>query len=275
MTPGADSGRLPAAYLVPGSSSFTEFLSAQAPTMLPSGRTLPPGAAIDAPHGTTIVTLTYAGGVVMAGDRAGHDGQPDRQPRHGEGLRDRRVQPGRHRRHRRAGHRAGAAVPGRARALREDRGHPDVARGQGQPARLDDPGQPRDGDAGPVGRAALRRLRRRHRHRPDLLLRRHRRLLRGARPPQRGVGLAVRPRLAEEALPPGRHPRRRRAGGRRGALRRRRRRLGHRWPDVGRRIWPTIGIVDDDGARFVPDDEIAPVVDAIIAPRVDNPGGAR
>jgi len=37
--------------------------------MLPSGRTLPPGAAIDAPHGTTIVTLTYAGGVVMAGDR--------------------------------------------------------------------------------------------------------------------------------------------------------------------------------------------------------------
>ena len=46
-------------------------------------------------------------------------------------------------------------------------------------------------------------------------------------------------------------------------------------PDVGRRIWPTIGIVDDDGARFVPDDEIAPVVDAIIASRVDNPGGAR
>ena len=69
MTPGADNGRLPAAYLVPGSSSFTEFLSAQAPTLLPSGRALPPGAALDAPHGTTIVTLTYAGGVVMAGDR--------------------------------------------------------------------------------------------------------------------------------------------------------------------------------------------------------------
>jgi len=69
VTPGADNGRLPAAYLVPGSSSFAEFLSAQAPAMLPSGRTLPPGAAIDAPHGTTIVTLTYAGGVVMSGDR--------------------------------------------------------------------------------------------------------------------------------------------------------------------------------------------------------------
>ncbi len=69
MTTGADGGRLPAAYLVPGSSSFTEFLSAQAPTLLPSGRPLPAGAALDAPHGTTIVTLTYAGGVVMAGDR--------------------------------------------------------------------------------------------------------------------------------------------------------------------------------------------------------------
>ena len=69
MTTGADNGRLPAAFMVPGSSSFTEFLSAQAPTLLPAGRTLPAGAAIDAPHGTTIVTLTYAGGVVMAGDR--------------------------------------------------------------------------------------------------------------------------------------------------------------------------------------------------------------
>ena len=42
-----------------------------------------------------------------------------------------------------------------------------------------------------------------------------------------------------------------------------------------RRIWPTVGVVDDDGARFVPDDEIAPVVDAIVAARGDNPGGAR
>ena len=46
-------------------------------------------------------------------------------------------------------------------------------------------------------------------------------------------------------------------------------------PDVGRRIWPTVGLVDEAGARFVPDEEIAPVVDAIIASRVDNPGGAR
>jgi proteasome beta subunit len=46
-------------------------------------------------------------------------------------------------------------------------------------------------------------------------------------------------------------------------------------PDVGRRIWPTVGIVDEVGARFVADDDVAPVVDAIIDSRRDNPGGAR
>ena len=111
---------------------------------------------------------------------------------------------------------------------------------------------------------------------PDLLLRRDRRLLRGARPPQRRVGLAVRPRRAEEALPP-------RPASRDDALRTAVEALydaadddsATGGPDVGRRIWPTVGVVDDDGARFVPDDEIAPVVDAILASRVDNPGGAR
>jgi proteasome beta subunit len=37
--------------------------------VLPSGRRLPSGASIDAPHGTTIVAITFDGGVVMAGDR--------------------------------------------------------------------------------------------------------------------------------------------------------------------------------------------------------------
>ncbi|HEX8864717.1 MAG TPA: proteasome subunit beta, partial [Lentzea sp.] len=59
---------LPAAYLTPGSSSFTDFLRAQAPDMLPSARKLPEGT-IQAPHGTTIVAATYKGGVVIAGDR--------------------------------------------------------------------------------------------------------------------------------------------------------------------------------------------------------------
>jgi proteasome beta subunit len=69
VTPGAESGRLPAAYLSAGSSSFSEFVGAHAPHLLPSGRALPPGSSLEAPHGTTIVTATFDGGVVMAGDR--------------------------------------------------------------------------------------------------------------------------------------------------------------------------------------------------------------
>ncbi len=65
-----DGPRLPAAYLMPGSSSFSDFLSDAAPDLLPSRRAVPQGHAGDlAPHGTTIVAATYPGGVVMAGDR--------------------------------------------------------------------------------------------------------------------------------------------------------------------------------------------------------------
>jgi len=62
-------GRLPDAFRVAGSSSFSEFVGHVAPELLPGRRTLPAGASLDAPHGTTIVALEYAGGVVMAGDR--------------------------------------------------------------------------------------------------------------------------------------------------------------------------------------------------------------
>src|SRR4051794_35225572 len=62
--------RLPAAYLMPGTSSFSDFLAEQAPDLLPSRRAVPTGHAGDlAPHGTTIVAATFPGGVVMAGDR--------------------------------------------------------------------------------------------------------------------------------------------------------------------------------------------------------------
>ncbi|MGW2180739.1 proteasome subunit beta [Streptomyces sp. NPDC001732] len=63
-------GRLPAAFLTPGSSSFMDFLSEHSPEMLPGNRSLPPlQGAVEAPHGTTIVAVTFPGGVVLAGDR--------------------------------------------------------------------------------------------------------------------------------------------------------------------------------------------------------------
>jgi len=61
-------GRLPAHFTAPGSSSFADFLGAAAPDLLPSRLTLPAGT-VEAPHGTTIVAVTSADGVVMAGDR--------------------------------------------------------------------------------------------------------------------------------------------------------------------------------------------------------------
>jgi proteasome beta subunit len=49
----------------PGSSSFTEFLAAAAPDLLPSST----ATNALAPHGTTILAATYGDGVLMAGDR--------------------------------------------------------------------------------------------------------------------------------------------------------------------------------------------------------------
>ncbi|HET6966750.1 MAG TPA: proteasome subunit beta [Ornithinibacter sp.] len=275
MTTGADSGRLPAAYLVPGSSSFTEFLSAQAPTLLPSGRSLPPGAAIDAPHGTTIVTLTYAGGVVMAGDRratmgnlianrdmekvfatdeyslvgiAGTAGLAIELVRlfqveleHYEKIEGTLM-----------------SLEGKANRLasmiRGNLGMAmqglsvvplfagfDVGTGRGRIFSYDVTGGCyEEHDHHSVGSGSL--------------------FARGAlkKVYRRGGTLEDAVRDAVEALYDAADDDSATGG-----------------PDVGRRIWPTVGVVDDSGARFVPDAEIAPVVDAIIAARVDNPGGAR
>jgi proteasome beta subunit len=53
-------------------SSFTEHLRSAAPHLLPQNRSLPvtiSNAGDLAPHGTTIVAIAFAGGVLLAGDR--------------------------------------------------------------------------------------------------------------------------------------------------------------------------------------------------------------
>jgi proteasome beta subunit len=68
--PFASGARLPDAFLAPATSSFTDFLTAAAPELLPSARALPAVAAADmAPHGTTIVAVVFPEGVIIAGDR--------------------------------------------------------------------------------------------------------------------------------------------------------------------------------------------------------------
>ncbi|WP_129838584.1 proteasome subunit beta [Streptomyces sp. RFCAC02] len=65
-----DQGRLPAAFLRPGSSSFLDFLTDHAPERLPGHRALPPvEGVVETVHGTTIVAATFGEGVVLAGDR--------------------------------------------------------------------------------------------------------------------------------------------------------------------------------------------------------------
>ena len=80
---GADylGGQFTAACLKVGTSSFADFLAGSAPDLLPGARPTgpaalpaagpgaggPPGA--DLPHGTTIVAVDFGDGVIMAGDR--------------------------------------------------------------------------------------------------------------------------------------------------------------------------------------------------------------
>ena len=68
MGPVPSSARLPAAYTTPGSSSFAQFLAQAAPELLPGNRPTG-GGDLGVPHGTTIVAVTFDGGIVMAGDR--------------------------------------------------------------------------------------------------------------------------------------------------------------------------------------------------------------
>lgn len=63
---------LPASYFTVGSSSFTDFLAATSPELLPGRQVsnLAPGAEpVVSRHGTTIVAALFRGGVLIAGDR--------------------------------------------------------------------------------------------------------------------------------------------------------------------------------------------------------------
>ncbi|MFI6853986.1 proteasome subunit beta [Streptomyces sp. NPDC050416] len=63
-------GRLGEGFFTPGSSSFTEFLAAHRPELLGTRRILPDGVRAEgAPHGTTVLALTFGDGVLIAGDR--------------------------------------------------------------------------------------------------------------------------------------------------------------------------------------------------------------
>ncbi len=59
---------LPAAFSMVGEASFAQFLGQHRPDLLAHLGTTG-SAMVDAPHGTTIVAATWANGVVMAGDR--------------------------------------------------------------------------------------------------------------------------------------------------------------------------------------------------------------
>jgi len=61
------SDRLPASFMRPGSSSFVDFLTEHAPGLLPGAQQ--GEGSVQAAHATTIVALTFDGGIVMAGDR--------------------------------------------------------------------------------------------------------------------------------------------------------------------------------------------------------------
>ncbi|WP_017611943.1 proteasome subunit beta [Nocardiopsis salina] len=75
MFEGFEGGRMPAAFMSAGTSSFTEFLGAVSPELLPGHN--PPaqgGGEHLTPDATTIVALTFSGGVVLAGDRRATQG---------------------------------------------------------------------------------------------------------------------------------------------------------------------------------------------------------
>ena len=275
MSLGHDAGRLPAAYLSAGSSSFTDFIGAHAPHLLPSRRPLPAGGAFEAPHGTTIVSTTFEGGVVMAGDRRSTMGNiianrdmekvfaADEYSAVGiagtagiaiELVKLFQVEL----EHYEKIEGALLSLEGKANRLasmiRANLGMAmqglsvvplfagyDLDRSQGRIFSYDVTGgcyEERDHHS--VGSGSLfARGALKKMWRPGL-------------PVEQAVSVAV------EAIYDAADDDSATGG-----------------PDVGRRIWPSVAVVDDAGVRFLPDDELRAVVEQVIDGRQGNPGGAR
>ena len=274
MSLGPDAGRLPAAYLATGSSSFTEFIGAHAPQLLPSRRPLPSGS-FEAPHGTTIVSATFAGGVVMAGDRRATMGNiianrdmekvfaADEYSAVGiagtagiaiELVKLFQVEL----EHYEKIEGALLSLEGKANRLasmiRANLGMAmqglsvvplfagyDLEREAGRIFSYDVTGgcyEERDhhsvGSGSLFARGALKKLWR------------------------AGLPVDDAVRVSVEAIYDAADDDSATGG-----------------PDVGRRIWPTVAVVDQDGVRFLGDDELRAVVEQVIDQRQDNPGGAR
>jgi proteasome beta subunit len=267
--------RLDAAFLQTGTSSFSEFVAGYRPELLPSRRALPAGPVIEAPHGTTIVSLVHDGGVVMAGDRRATMGNlianrdmekvfsADRYSVVGiagtagvaiELVRLYQVEL----EHYEKIEGAIMSLEGKANRLASmTRGNLalamqglsvvpvfagfDLEAGVGRLYSYDVTGgcYSESGHHSAGSGSVFARGSLKKLWRP-------------------GMSEAEAVSVALEALYDAADDDSATGG-----------------PDVGRRIWPTVGVVDVEGTRFVPQDDIAPVVDAIIASRADDAGGAR
>ncbi len=74
MTGRTEDQGMPPEYFEAGSASFVDFLRLHSPELLPVNRVPGTGAVPDLPHGTTVLALTFPGGVMMAGDRRATQG---------------------------------------------------------------------------------------------------------------------------------------------------------------------------------------------------------
>ncbi|RFU42045.1 proteasome subunit beta [Actinomadura logoneensis] len=74
MTGLNDEQGLPPEFFEAGQASFVDFLRAHSPELLPVNRTPEAARPLDLPHGTTVLALTFPGGVLMAGDRRATQG---------------------------------------------------------------------------------------------------------------------------------------------------------------------------------------------------------